>query len=171
MSVKKEKFSPLVIAGLAVLLIAVGGGGYILYRNLSDSRKSEPTDVEKIKVQKKESVEAARKVKAPDTVADEDKPATSRSVEISSLSQQTDQIVVQTRLIDVPSGSCELTATNGAVTVVKKASVIYQADFSTCAGFAISRQEFASAGEWSFSLITTYNGAAIKSAAKTLTIQ
>jgi hypothetical protein len=55
------------------------------------------------------------------------------------------------------SGSCQLQVTNGDQTESQSAEVIYQSQYSTCAGFSVPTGKLG-AGTWNIKLTTTSEG-------------
>ena len=68
-----------------------------------------------------------------------------------SPTQSGDSVVVKTNLRDVAEGICELKVSSARGTFTEKAQVIYQADFSSCAGFSIPISK-GGAGHWVLTL-------------------
>jgi len=68
-----------------------------------------------------------------------------------------EQVVVTTRLQGFSDGTCNLTITNGGKTVAQTAQVIYQPQFSTCAGFSTPVSSLGT-GTWNLSLSVTSDG-------------
>ena len=66
-------------------------------------------------------------------------------------------VTIKTKLIGYPDGNCVLTATNGSKTTQKEAAIIYQPEFSSCAGFSILISELGT-GPWRISLTVTPTG-------------
>lgn len=59
------------------------------------------------------------------------------------------------------SGSCSLIVRKGSVEVSDNAAIIYQPEFSSCAGFAIDRAKLSS-GLWSINLTVKSNGVTVQ---------
>lgn len=70
-----------------------------------------------------------------------------------TLSAKTDKdtVIITTNLSSTPSGSCKLTITGGTTPVTKTAQVIYNPEFSTCAGFSVAKHEV-NAPQWTIKL-------------------
>lgn len=60
-------------------------------------------------------------------------------------------VVVVTKLQNITSGECSLTATNGSRKTTKTAEIIYAPEHSTCAGFSIPKSEIGT-GTWTLTL-------------------
>jgi len=72
-----------------------------------------------------------------------------------SAEQQGDSVVVTTKLIGFPDGTCTLTATNGSAKKSYPAEILYQPEYSICTGFSIPKSDLGP-GNWSLNL--TANG-------------
>lgn len=72
---------------------------------------------------------------------------------ITSLSadQNGNSVVVIAKIQSAPGGTCTLTVTNGSSTISKTADIIYQPEFSSCAGFSVPVSEVG-AGSWTVKL-------------------
>ena len=82
-------------------------------------------------------------------------PITEKVV-IKSIEKSGDnQIVIKTELYGNSWISCSLIATKDGNTIKKEAEVLYQPTYSSCMGFAISTNEFATSGNWKFTLTAT----------------
>ena len=81
-----------------------------------------------------------------------------KSIDLSAKQETNNTVTVFTKLPGYSDGSCELTTTNGVKTYNQSAKVIYQAEFSSCAGFSIPISVLGK-GSWSISLAVTSNGA------------
>lgn len=92
-------------------------------------------------------------------------------VEISKIwhDATTKSVVAQTKLTGSGFKTCEITFSKGSSRVIEKADVIYQPEFSTCAGFSIKTSRFPSAGEWSVVLkVIKDDGSRVASQTKTI---
>lgn len=93
-------------------------------------------------------------VKTPDTT--DAVPATTPSSSSMTLSakQEGDTVTILTQLSGISSGECVLSLQNGSTTKQEKAQIIYQPEFSSCAGFSIAKSSLG-AGTWKISLTAT----------------
>lgn len=67
-------------------------------------------------------------------------------------SQQGTDVVVTTKMQNVSSGNCSLTVSSGGQQIAKEAGVLYQPEFSSCAGFAIPTSTLGP-GTWTLKLV------------------
>ncbi len=68
-----------------------------------------------------------------------------------SASQEGQSVVVLTQLKGYPSGSCELLVQNGSASFSQTADIIYQPEFSSCAGFTVPVSKLG-VGQWKLTL-------------------
>lgn len=93
------------------------------------------------------------------------------TAEMTSIAQGANgDLVVQTKVTGVSTGTCTLTVTVNGQTVTKSASLIYQASFSTCAGFSVSASEL-TAGSASLRLSVNSDNKEVAADQKTTTIK
>lgn len=71
-----------------------------------------------------------------------------------SASQSGSNVTVLTQIQNVAQGSCTLTATNGSKTTTQTAQIIYQPEFSSCAGFSVATTTIGT-GAWTISITAT----------------
>lgn len=66
-----------------------------------------------------------------------------------------DSVTITTQIQNISSGACRLTASNGASTISPQtAPIIYQPEFSSCAGFTVPKSSLGN-GTWSVSVTAT----------------
>lgn len=90
----------------------------------------------------------------------------SNRIKTSLSAQQKDlsSITVFTKIYNVADGECKLLVEKGDQSVTKTAKVMYQPDYSTCAGFSIDKNELG-AGLWTFILTVNSESSEGKSTA------
>jgi len=96
-------------------------------------------------------------VKAPDVDSKPDNTPANTTIELSAQQEANNSVTAFTKLPGYSSGSCKLTTTNGTRTNEQTANVIYQPEFSSCAGFSIPINELGK-GLWNLNLSVTSNG-------------
>lgn len=75
-----------------------------------------------------------------------------------STKQDTASVTVLTKMSGVTAGECMLEVRNGGTTTSQKAQVIYQPEFSSCAGFSVPKSTVG-AGQWQITVtVTTSSG-------------
>ncbi len=161
---------------IACLGVAVIAGSLYVYSLLSrpslPQLKDEATPAQKQTEQKTNATtkqdfldsQTNQAAKSSPQSAQQAKPAPvpTTAAHISMSIEQTDQAV--TALIKLKeqgfsSGSCQLTVSSGSHQVTQQAAIIYQPEYSTCAGFSLPRTALPK-GVWRFTLsVTPLNGA------------
>lgn len=147
---------PLLKTVIIIIIVAlVGATGVFLWsrQNSQNTPSSSDTDAINYGAPSEDEKSAGEQTKLDQTnKTTDDQPVQSNPgrLEISALTQDpsTRDVIVQTKLYDTTWKSCTVTFTKGSSSVSKTADVIYNADFSTCMGFAIKSSEFPSSGNW-----------------------
>ena len=169
----------LLLVIVAILLIAIG---YLVWAKLGnrwpfvtndsasntsntlsaeDKKKSDQADLDK----KQEYLNNAQENGTPGVVVLP--PSSNYTIEMSA-EKKDDTVVITTSLKGYEAGTCKLHITNGARTYDNTADIIYQPEFSTCAGFSVPLSALGR-GSWSMDLVVTpYNGSSVT---KTLTYE
>lgn len=83
-------------------------------------------------------------------------PDSADSIKIST-SQNGGTVTISTQLYGYSDGTCNLVVTNASKSFSSTANVIYQSQFSTCAGFTIPVSQLGS-GNWNIQLSVTSQG-------------
>lgn len=87
--------------------------------------------------------------------------ATSTSLNLTP-SQTGATVTILTKIQGVSSGSCTLTITNGSKSTEQTAQIIYQPEFSSCAGFSVPVSSLG-AGTWNIAVkVTSGTGEAVE---------
>ena len=153
-------------AGLVLLALLLAGGYYAFIRDAKPS----PTDTDTQALQQKKALADAN-AQAKKSAVESSKSATDQTSNstgstntsnITSLTarQETNgTVTVFTKLNPSITGSCSLTTTNGSKSNAQKADVIYQSEFSSCAGFSVPISGLG-AGTWNIQLTV---GSSVKS--------
>ncbi len=71
-----------------------------------------------------------------------------------SASQSGNMVTVLTRIYSAASGTCKISVSNGTKTTEQSAPIIYQPEFSSCAGFSIPIDALGK-GEWVIDLVAS----------------
>jgi len=77
------------------------------------------------------------------------------------VSQQGQTVVVLTKIQGVTSGSCNLVAKNNGTTISRDATIIYQPEFSSCAGFSLPVTALGQ-GNWEITINASTNAGVLK---------
>lgn len=158
-SSKKARVLALAVLLLLVgLIIALERAGVTHFSGLSGKKSPQagPTEAQKkqeadINAKNKQQFieQNSRKTNTPQT--NTDTATSTKSLELSARSESNDSVTVFTKLYGYSSGSCKLTAINGSKSVSQTAVIIYQPEYSSCAGFSVSKTDLG-AGTWTLQL-------------------
>ncbi len=96
-------------------------------------------------------------------------PADDPSITVTA-KQEGSSVTVLTKIQSVAEGNCKLTATNGAKSTSQEAEVIYQPEFSSCAGFGVPVSTLGS-GTWNITLTVMPTGGTAISKSTTLEVR
>lgn len=94
---------------------------------------------------------------SPDTSSSSSNTNSGKNIELSTKQENNNTVTVFTKLTGYSNGSCSLAVQNGTHSTVQTASVIYQPEFSSCAGFSVPVDSVGK-GNWSLTLTVTSNG-------------
>jgi hypothetical protein len=81
----------------------------------------------------------------------------STNIQLSARQETNGSVTVFTKLYGFSAGSCQLDVSSGSNTESQTAEIIYQSQFSTCAGFSVPSSKLGS-GTWKIKLTTTSAG-------------
>jgi hypothetical protein len=95
--------------------------------------------------------------KTSDTPPSTTPPASSHVIELSTRQESNNTVTVFTKLTGYSNGNCSLTVQNGSKSTTQTAAVIYQPEFSSCAGFSVPIDSVGK-GTWTLTLTVTSNG-------------
>lgn len=161
----KRKFLTVICLVLFVLIGAYGS--YLIYRHYRSQHDSTvQTGPTKAQIKQSSDVDKSTKEQAANNNVGEKStgqqpsttptPPPSTAIELSTRQESNGNITISTKLFAISSGSCALTVVNGAKTASQTAQVIYQPQFSTCAGFSVARDNLGT-GTWNITLKVTSN--------------
>lgn len=83
-------------------------------------------------------------------------PTSSESIVID-VSQSNENVVITTKLYGYSDGMCTLKVSNGSKSTSQDAQVMFQPEYSTCAGFSVPVEQLGS-GSWTVKLSVTSGG-------------
>jgi hypothetical protein len=160
---KKNK-GKLLVAGVASVVFILGAaGGYLLFKDGSFDNSSTQETPSNGPTKKEVLIQAESDSSKKKELVDEQAKAQSTNTNFSSdikleVRQESDKsVTVISKLLNIGSGTCTLNVTNGQRNVAKSAEVIYQQEYSTCAGFSIPLSEVGR-GAWNIKLTITHSG-------------
>lgn len=157
------------LAAIVILALIIAGAFYALNRHSVNTSPSAPNTSQQKKTladsnatDKKEFVENSNP--APAINNDQGTSSSpSAIIDLSARQETNDTVTVFTKLNSNTQGSCALTITNGSKTSTHTVNIIYQPEFSTCAGFSVPISELG-AGIWNINL-------AVNSSAKSISLE
>lgn len=152
------------LVGIAAIVV-IGGLGYARWGHSTRPITDQPTPQQK-KIESQVNANAKKQfTENTGTDSKQNTNPTSSSTQPVSADNVTittrrdnDSLTVLTKLVGVSTGSCTLTSTNSGQSKVQNTQIIYQTEFSTCAGFSIPVADLGT-GIWQLSLAVTSGGA------------
>lgn len=114
-----------------------------------------------------DTTDATGKPLAEATTPSVEQPST--SIELTT-KQDGSSVTILTKMQNISDGTCRLTITNGGKNTSQTAQVIYQPEFSSCAGFSVPVSSLGS-GAWNISLGVVSTGGTETTKATTLVVQ
>ena len=155
-TVKKNRQSKPLYLILALLIIAFLAGAlyYYNYRTNNAATIDGPTAEEQkqatdIDNQKKKELTENTVNNTP--IPPPSTPPTNANIELTAKEESNDTVTITSKLAGVSSGTCNIEISNGATKISRQVAVIYQPEFSTCAGFSIPISELGT-GLWNILL-------------------
>lgn len=172
-----KKMWLLVLATVLLVLLAVAvlektGTINLFGSSASDTSAKGPTPEQKAEEEKTNA--DAKQEYLDDTYKDKDDtpvvtPPADATVSISA-KQEGSSVTVLTKIQSVAEGNCTLTVTNGAKSATQEAAIIYQPEFSSCAGFGVPVSALG-AGTWNIKLTVLPTGGTAISKTTTLEVK
>lgn len=133
----------------AIILIALGIGGYLIFSNRSDN-KSKPWEN-----QAAENTQNAKDTEDAEKKSNENGPVTvtnKGSVTISNFSENVSTVFIRAIVSGAPEGACLLDLSkSGATTITKTANIEPVTTYYSCA-FDIPKSEIKESGVWTASV-------------------
>lgn len=81
-------------------------------------------------------------------------PSTAPATMVLASKLEGDTVTITTQIKNISSGNCKLTISNGAPTTSQTAQIIYQPEFSSCAGFSVAKSSLGT-GTWNITVTAT----------------
>ena len=127
-------------------------GGDALTPNSNDILESQPTAEEEIINNNVQSDQKSKFINSTDIDGNPIQPQTVSAASLDiTISQENDNVIIKTKILNISDGVCELKITNKNIAITKMANVIYLPDSSTCAGFSVPKNELG-VGTWQIAL-------------------
>ena len=155
---KKSNKKLIVIISLAVLFI---GGGIVAYafmsnnsspdENATDSAQQQRENEQKREIDAKE--QSAEKNRESDNDNQAPAPVDPNDISMSAAISGTN-VIISTQLASIPDGECSLTITQSTNTHRETVQIMFQPEFSSCAGFSVPKNKLGT-GTWKIDLNVT----------------
>lgn len=150
---------------LTVLLVGVGGlitVGALEWFNVTNFFLAKPYQAggpttDEVKQRERHEAEQKKKFiedKTVDNAQPAPVPGSSDAIELTTERTSNNELTVFTQLKGYASGGCELKVTNGSKAHSENAAIIYQPEYSVCAGFSVPVSKLGT-GTWAITLIVT----------------
>lgn len=155
-SKQKIKFLPLIIAGGIVILVALASLVYVyaLGGNLFGwTATSESTTSTDSSTQTSKDPSGTDKKKNLIDNNDNTKDPINQNITLEA-TQKGSTVTITTKLTGYSDGECALDISSDGKSISKTAEIIYQPEFSTCAGFSVNTSELEK-GTWNITLTVT----------------
>lgn len=157
--------APLALLAIVLIFVFLERSGVTNLSSLSTdtAATSGPTEEQKKQeaninaANKQQFIEGQAQKPNSSNQIDTNAPTPGKTIELSAKQEANDTVTVFTKLPGYSSGTCNLKVTNGGNTVNQTAPLMYQAEYSTCAGFSVPVSDLGS-GTWSIRLAATSNG-------------
>lgn len=154
---------PMLLALLLLTGLTIVGGYFYLHRR--NQQKAKPSGPTPSQIKQASDVDAQNKknfTESSSTSSDKSGGAPSTSPLPTptadnitlDVSRNGSNVTIISKLTGVASGQCQLSITNGSQSYSKNAAVIYQPEFSTCAGFDVPVSSLGK-GSWLIKLTVT----------------
>jgi hypothetical protein len=172
---KKRLLNPGLLIGIIVVAGLLFAGGAVWF--YSNQRKSAPAETPQTqeplpsgKTELPTEKQATPQEKTHSGSSNQPTPS-GPIIQITNLTQQANgDLLVQTKVTGVSSGTCQLSITGAGAVVNKSAEIIYQSSFSTCAGFTVPVSEL-TAGSANVRLTVLANNKEVAADQKTIIIK
>ena len=158
-----KKHLPKVLV-ILVLAICVGLGVYYWFWFRLQPQTSNPTSTgpttEQQAAQQKAETDLKKDFvetpfpKLPSTTTTNN---TDRTISLNAVQESNGTVTIYTKLYGFPEGACALRVTNGSSTYSASAALMYQPEFSSCAGFSVPITKLGT-GLWNITLDATSGG-------------
>lgn len=139
--------------------------GYYLFLYNKPASNNASTDISSQEQQQATDTDLEQKKQA---IEDETNPTStppnptvsSENITLTAKQESNDTVTIFTRLANVANGVCTLEITNTGRQTSQTAEVIYQPEYSTCAGFSVPISSIGK-GLWTIKLTLSINGTTV----------
>lgn len=157
MNKKQSDRSNKIIILAAILLSLLIGGGFFIFNRDKPSNLTTDANISAEDQQKAADENSKSKQDFIENNSSDSTETPPKNVSLSAKMGSNNDVVVLTKLTSIGSGTCELIVTNGSKQVTQTAEIIYQPEYSSCAGFTVAKSSLGS-GSWVLKLTITSGG-------------
>lgn len=162
-----------ITATVVVILVGLGGTAYAYWLN-TDAGKEAQSEVTQNKTDsqnKKDYIESTNKGNDSPTEGTASVPPNDpANITITTRGESNGTLTILIKLVGYSDGECSLGITNGNNQYNETAAVIFQPEYSTCAGFSVDKAKLGGSGTWKIRLTVTSKGVQVVKE-ETVTVQ
>ena len=146
---RSSKTPKILIAVFAAVLL--GGGAYAFVTLSIDSASPHTTEPESAPATLSDENAAAKKKfieeqqsidEASKTSGKQSNPSSDKKTRVDiKLSQNENEVIIRSEITGITDGTCELTVVQADSSYMDTAPIMFQPQFSTCAGFSVPKNE------------------------------
>lgn len=154
---------PLLALVVVVALVLFGLKLWHDHRSTTPAKTSGPTVQQKAQQKTAEENQKLQETQTPKNTTPPNTGLTASNITLTTERASDGSLTVFTKLTNITDGTCQLIVTNGAASSTLNASIIYQPEYSSCAGFSVPTTDLGT-GNWHIALtVTTSSGQASNS--------
>jgi cytoskeletal protein RodZ len=155
MKVQRKNKKNVLIASIAVALILLSVGSVFVYvyanfKSQDEKSQIQNEDTPNDSENKQELDDKREAIEGKDNNSSSTTPPTQDSIKVTAR-QDGDSVIVSTELTAISSGTCNLAIKNGLKSYSSNVDIVYQSQFSTCAGFSVKKSQLG-AGTWDINI-------------------
>jgi hypothetical protein len=156
--IKTSKYKlPLLI--LLVLIIGIVGlevAGVTNFYHKDNGKITPQPGLTQEETKQQSDINLENKKRSAEQTADAT-PTSAKNIELTAKKETNGTVTVFTKLFGYTAGSCNLKITNGSKSSSQQAEVVYQPQYSSCAGFSVPIADLSN-GDWNIVLSVTSGG-------------
>lgn len=158
---KRQKNSKRIAVAIFVLILVVGLiVGIFFYINNNQPVSDEMREQQHFDTQNKQNLIEDTDKTGKDSPGTTTVPNNTDNIIISASQEANGAVTVTTQLIGYSDGTCELVVTNAGKSHTATVPVIFQPQYSTCAGFSIKKTDLG-IGNWQITLTVNSKGGSL----------
>lgn len=158
------------VTGIAAAVLVLGiceytGLTHFIRQEAAPAQSNGPTPEQQKDQAQAEADEKKQAIEEPTPTTQTDSTTVNNTaLKLTTKQESNGTVTVFTNLGTIPDGTCTLTSTNGATTDTQTAQVLYQDQYSICAGFSVPVSKLGS-GTWSLRLDVASKGTTVSQSA------